>query len=216
MDFIKNGINYPNIRRCKNILFKKTTLCKESWQYIKKQNFSFVVNPITIEEQIITLPYLSDHQSLYDSKRDFSTKAIYILLIRQLKYLISLHKKGIIHGDIFSLNIMVDEVLNLKLIDFDYSIVKGKIPEENIYFYDEISNEEKIELTKKNDIKDTLLTYLYFLANNSFSDDIVDFIDFKALQIDENLKNKLKLFFEKGILPDDYFTSDFVILLEKS
>ncbi len=215
MKFKCNGVVYDNIKRENDVLIKKTTLSKRSWEYIQSQNLSFVLNPLEIKDAEIILPYLADYQNLCEIKRKFDEKTIYLMLIRQLKYIFILHKNGIIHGDIFSLNIMLNEVLNFKLIDFDYSIVNKEIPEENIYIDDGLSDDEIIRLTKFNDVKDTLITYLYYLINNRFSDEIVDYVDIDKTNLPTSLKEKIVNFFSNNDIPDDYFMPDFVRVLKK-
>lgn len=211
-----NGFEYTNIFVDGNKLIKKTNLSKEKWEYISKFHFDFLVNPIKIENNFITMPYLTYFKNLNNLNYKLNDKKIIILLIKTLKYLLLLHKNNIVHADIFSLNIMIDEVFKIKLIDFDYSIINNQIPEDNIYIYDGLDDETIINLTKRDDVKDTLLTYLYYIKNKQFIPDIVNQFNIDSLNLNYDLKIKINDFFENKLdIPEDYFITDLAKELTK-
>ena len=184
--YISKGIFYPRIfQKNKDTLVKFSPVLPEAWNLLQTKNLNFVNTPqkiehLTEEEKVkfpytsskIEIPYLRNYESLDDETitKHFDTEKILQLTKYNLSLLKKLHDEKIYHTDIHSKNIMIDKNLNLIFIDLDAMIIESYISEENMYFEDEISTEEKQEKSKITDKIDMLNVYLWYLKYGTFKE----------------------------------------------
>lgn len=76
--------------------------------------------------------------------KDLNTKEVLCLYKKMANLLKQMHNNGIIHSDINATNIMINEDLDIKFIDFDASIIDNYISRENIYSDENLSKNEII------------------------------------------------------------------------
>ena len=211
-----NGTNYENITILDDdTLLKKTSLPKKEWEAIKKLDFHFVVNPIKIMENTITMPYLRDYVSLSENKKTITELKIYQLLLKQMSYIQELEKNGIIHCDIHPNNILLSKTsTDMKLIDFDYSIVGDYISPESIYLEEGLSPEliklESLQMDKR----DCLGIFFTYLAEGKFFDSL-DYSDLSKCNIDKSIKTKINdiINYESEIEKEDFLKDELNYLI---
>ena len=151
-----------------------------------------------------------------NEKNNFSESLICFLAYQILKGLKYCHLNKIIHFDIKPQNILIDNALNVKIIDFsislDYSKIKAneiKLPIRGTYFYmaPEVINGEIIRVNDLNKIDlFSLGIILYNLAFNSFPFDLNN--KNKIIQKDMIINNENKYY-------SSHFIDFLMQLLEK-
>lgn len=153
---------------------------------------------------------LNQFKNKINEKNNFSESLICYLAYQILKGLKYCHLNKIIHFDLKPQNILIDNSLNVKLIDFsvslDYSKIKTneiKLPVRGTYFYmaPEVINSEIIPVTFLNKVDlFSLGIILYNLAFNSFP--------FYLNKNNERIKNDLIINNE-----NNYYSSHFIDFL---
>lgn len=206
--YISKGISYPRIfQKNKDTLVKFSPVLPEAWEILQTKNLKFVNTPqkiehLTTEEKTkfpytnskIELPYLKDYESLEDETitKNFETEKILQLLKHNLSLLKKLHNEKISHTDIHSKNIMIDKNLNLMFIDLDAMIIESYISEENMYFEDKISTEEKQEKSKITDKIDMLNVYLWYLKYGTFKEQFGELPTISSLMLPQDIKREIE------------------------
>lgn len=185
---IYNNEKYNNIyQQNTKSLLKISALPVEIWENFCNKNLKFVNNPTTFhaitqqekqkynirsneKHSIITLPYLKSYKTLYNTifSSSFTTKEILQLLKDNMRILEYIHDNKVTHGDINSNNIMINEHHNIEFIDFDAATVDEYISEENTFFDDKYSTEEKIKKTMYEDKLSLLVMYFSYLRFGNF------------------------------------------------
>ncbi len=215
----RHGYDYDRISVDNNNLIKKSVLSFESAKYMKSLDFDFILKPTEVIKtkngSLLVYPYLRHYKDLSEIKRKYSDKVILILLAKQLKFIQSLHKNNIIHSDIFPPNIMINDYLNMKIIDFDAAVINSTITEECIY--EDLDINTIIDKCILEDKTNTLSMYLFRLLNGYFKDEYEFDLNIDKLNIEPQIKYKFQqlLFKETKIDDDDYLFDEVRFLLKK-
>lgn len=211
---------YNNLIRKYNTILKYSFQSIEAWEKLCKKNLPYVNNPIRyeklsiIEKKIhkfciskIEIPYLKDYFMLYNNPfiKYLNDIEILTLLKQMLLSLQDMHKNGVYHGDIFSKNIMMDKEMNFSFIDLDASIIDNIISQDNTYYEDKVSLEEKKSMTIDDDKIGIVKMFLYYFINGNFNSGISYDINIKNLGLPHYLEREINWFINGSIDIDDYF-----------
>lgn len=224
--FIAHNTNYIRIiKKDDNTLIKYSPVSKYAWERIKEKNLKSLNTPIKIEnlskeerqnhwdlQTKIELPYLKHHETLEynQSLRGLTTKQLLLLIKEIIEKIKQMHKAEIYHTDLHSGNIMIDKK-DIKIIDLDAVLVSNYISPENIHEEDDISFEEKIRLSKKDDKISILNLLLYYLKNGTFKDQMNDFIDIQSLDFPKNIKKEILAYqLDRADINSDYYYEDII------
>ena len=162
------------------------------------------------KKSIITLPYLNDYKTLYQTKFEdiYTTKDILLLLKKNLEILKNIHQKGISHSDIQAHNIMINQNKDIEFIDFDSLIIDNYISDENVFLEDGDKLEEKIRKTKVMDKVDLFDLYFSYLATGNFKNNG----EFKIsdLQLKGIYRQAIYDFHNDKNMSEDYYYFDFI------
>lgn len=206
-----------------NSLLKFVVNDKYYWQAIKDKNISFVNSPIKIldisegqkskygRDCAVVLPYLKEYTSLRNSILIESFDTVDGLklmkeLFEKLKYI---HEHDLIHGDISSSNIMINDDKDVKFIDFENGIVDGMISFFNDWGCMTDNHENIVLFTKREDIYDMIELLSKFLCFGSFDQSLVTCQNgLKPLLLPKEIENILNhcLKSEENIPQGVYFT----------
>lgn len=224
--FIAHDTNYIRIiKKDDNTLIKYSPVSKYAWERIKEKNLKSLNTPIKIEtlskeerqnhwdlQTKIELPYLKHHETLEynQSLRGLTTKQLLLLIKEIIEKIKQMHKAEIYHTDLHSGNIMIDKK-DIKIIDLDAVLVSNYISPENIHEEDDISFEEKIRLSKKDDKISILNLLLYYLKKGTFKDQMNDFIDIQSLDFPKNIKKEILAYqLDRADINPDYYYEDII------
>lgn len=224
--FIAHDTNYIRIiKKDDNTLIKYSPVSKYAWERIKEKNLKSLNTQIKIEtlskeerqnhwdlQTKIELPYLKHHETLEynQSLRGLTTKQLLLLIKEIIEKIKQMHKAEIYHTDLHSGNIMIDKK-DIKIIDLDAVLVSNYISPENIHEEDDISFEEKIRLSKKDDKISILNLLLYYLKKGTFKDQMNDFIDIQSLDFPKNIKKEILAYqLDRADINPDYYYEDII------
>lgn len=227
-----DGFEYSNLlHKNEKELLKISALPAEVWKTFCDKNLKFANSPIeyrnlTEEEiekcnktlscirtyrSVITLPYLKDYKTLYDTVFDgtFTTKDILQLLKKNMNILKDIHKNEVTHGDIHTSNIMINQNHDIEFIDFDSGTVNKYISEENHFIFDffEHTTKEQIKATLCDDKISLLVIYLSYLSRGHFKKDQVLTDD---LSFDKTHRKALQDIMKEKDTNDNYYYLDFI------
>lgn len=225
--FISQAGYYPRIfQENPNTLIKFSSVVPEAWKLLQTKKISFINTPqkieyLTEEEKLnfpncnskIELPYLKNYISLDEEKitKNFNTEKILKHSKSNLSLLKKLHDENISHADIHSKNIMIDKDLNIIFIDLDAMIIESYVSEENVYFEDTISIEEKQEKSKINDKVDMLNIYLWYLKYGTFKDQFGEMPDIYNLMLPQEIQREIESYQLSFQEPsDNYYFEDII------
>lgn len=210
-----NGIIYENIKILdKDILIKETSLPEKQWKKIQSLDLDFIVKPTEVTGNIIKMKYLREYESLSASNQRFNDIEIYKLLSKQLQYIKLLEENKVIHCDMHPNNILVCKKNDdIKLIDFDYSIVDDYIPEDSIFIDDGFSSSEIKRLSLEMDKRDCLGIFFTYLVDGQFPDGL-DYASLDKYNMDTSIKKKIDGIINNdgSIEKDDYLTDEIKFL----
>ena len=217
-NLVYNNDKYSNIfEYSPKVLMKYSRLPIYNWQILVSKNLKYLNIPIEVNElskdeenkfrdykSKVFLPKLIGFQTLFNETytQNLSTKDILLLLRKNLIILRYLHKNGVIHGDLFSHNIMINSDLELCLIDFDASIIDSNIPEENVYYEELILDKSKISLTRAGDKTDILDLYMYYLIHGDFKKGDIEISDISKLGLKKDLEKEIQAYVSRDTKPN--------------
>ena len=123
----------------------------------------------------------------------------------------SMHRKQVFHTDLFGDNIMINRDFDIKFIDLDQMIVDKFISEENVFFEDDITFNEKKSLSRIQDKVDILNLYMYYLINGNFKKSISINSNVNTLDIPNNIKKEINAYIIGDIEPtSNYYFIDII------
>ncbi len=207
-------------------LIKYSSIEVNAWKILQDKNLNFINKPISVFEldseeknsfpyckSKIYLPILTDYKTLIDSPymKGLDTKEVLCLYKKMATLLKKMHNSEIIHSDINATNIMINEDLDIKFIDFDASIIDSYISRENIYLDENFSKSEIIINSIVDDKIELLIMFLYYLANGYFEFNEDRYINFSSLNLNNNIIKELRAYISGKIKPiNDYYFEDIV------
>lgn len=217
-NLIYNNDKYSKIFEYKpDVLIKYSRLDVSSWKKLASKNLQYLNLPIEIAKlsneeyskfkyckSKVYLPKLINYETLFNENytKNLSTREILLLLRKNLLIIKYLHKNGVIHGDLFSHNIMINKDLDLCLIDFDASIIDNVISEENVYYEDLVLDKTKISLTRACDKTDILDLYMYYLIYGNFKKGEIERTDVTKLGLSNALEKEIMAYINHDIRPN--------------
>lgn len=229
-NIVYNGDKYSNIFKLDdNTLLKYSEQNKDNWKYLieHKKELPFLNIPTKVEDldeiektiyetscdskTKIYLPYLKDYNTLFNEiiTKNFYTSDILKLIKRILILIKDMHNKKVIHSDLHSNNIMINEDLDIALIDLDLSIINNNPSKSNPYFEDE-QIENMIKYSKRDDKIDILNLLLYYLINSNFKKNDLHNVNIKDIMLPDNILNEFKNILNTENVSDDYYFIDLI------
>lgn len=189
------------------------------WETMMRKNIPFINNPIQVfdldeddkenygRDSAIIIPYLSGYKSLFNfgSLKNMSTHDTLILLKDLFQKLELVHQHEIIHGDISASNILINDNLDLKLIDFENGIVDDMISWFNEWFDCKMELSKVKKASKVSDVHESLRLLISALIANDFCHENLIGIDY--LEFPREIKSILSACYndEENIHEDYYF-----------
>ena len=209
-----------------NFLIKYSMIPKEVWMSLLSKNIDFINNPLKIaklkEQELkyfpnykskILLPFLNGYETLTKEQftKNFNTEDILKQLRDILLKIRSMHRKQVFHTDLFGDNIMINRDFDIKFIDLDQMIIDKYISEENVFFEDDITFNEKKSLSRIQDKVDILNLYMYYLINGNFKKSISINSNVNTLDIPNNIKKEINAYIIGDIEPtSNYYFIDII------
>ena len=231
-NIVHNEVTYSRLyQKNENELLKISALPAEIWKQFCSKNLKHVNNPTNyrilteaekqkyqvtkIYKSIITLPYLKEYQTLYDTvfEPEFTTTEILTLLRENLLILKNIHDHDIYHGDIHPGNIMINKKHELQFIDFDSAIVGECVSPENSLYDDDMTIEEQKAQIRLEDKLDVLTNYFSYLSYGDFTNQ--QNISITGLSLDRTHRKALKDILEQTNVEENYYYIDFIESLIK-
>ena len=226
-NLIYNGDKYDRIfLKDKSILIKYSMIPSNIWKIVQNKNLDFLNIPTDIFElkkedlkqfpnykSKIYLPNLYEYETLFNEKftENLNTEEILKQLRDVLLKIKRMHELEVIHTDLFSDNIMIDKNFDIKFIDLDQMIVDNFISEENIFFEDDISFEEKKKLSIIQDKVDILNLYMYYLIRGNFKKSISLDSDVSKIYMPKNISDEINAYINGFIEPStNYYFIDMI------
>ena len=122
-----------------------------------------------------------------------------------------MHRIQVFHTDLFGDNIMINRDFDIKFIDLDQMIIDKYISEENVFFEDDITFNEKKSLSRIQDKVDILNLYMYYLINGNFKKSISINSNVNTLDIPNNIKKEINAYIIGDIEPtSNYYFIDII------
>ncbi len=203
-----------------------------AWNLFKDKNLSFVNIPkdvyklndneknnqlfINCKSKIV-LPVLKGYKTLdteqftcYISDEEFLK-----LWKRNILLLKEMHNSDIIHGDIYSKNIMINNDLDIQFIDFDALIIENMVSNEHCFDEEHYSIDSIKQYGRYEDKTSLMGMYLSYLCYGKFSSNIVALDNFFSnlhfLGFSEEMEMELISYIikDKKII-DNYYFEDMV------
>lgn len=179
---------------------------------------------------LYSMPYFSTFKTLdhFDEfEKNFSDKEILIFFRNILEKVQEMHTKGLASGDMYAGNIMVDENLDYRFIDFDYATTSnflGKMVNCGPLFLDfynsktitsHYSLEQQIALSDKMSILNMILKCM-LTGTVMQTRELQIPSNLKKLELANPVDRKMRLLFEKKELvkTDDYFLEELDTLIK--
>ena len=193
----------------KDFLIKYSMIPKEVWECLLSKNIDFLNNPIKIahlkEQELkhfpnykskILLPFLNGYETLTNEEftKNLNTEDILKQLREILLKIKNMHKKQVFHTDLFGDNIMINTDFDIKFIDLDQMIVDKYISEENVFYEDDITFNEKKSLSRIQDKVDILNIYMYYLINGNFKKSISIDSNVNVLGMPDNIEKEINAY----------------------
>lgn len=229
-NIVYNGDKYSNIFKLDdNTLLKYSEQNKENWKYLieHKKELPFLNIPTKVEdlddtEKIIYefsynsktkihLPYLKDYSTLFNETitKNFNTEDILKLIKKILIMIKEMHTKKVIHSDLHSNNIMINENLDIAFIDLDLSIINNNPSKSNFYLAYE-ALEEAIIHSKNDDKIDILNLLLHYLMNANFKKNNLYNEIIKDIMLPDNILREFKNILSTENVSNDYYFIDLI------
>ncbi len=225
---------YYNVFVYSDDLLKKYSAIEANiWNKLKEKNLPFVNAPskaskLNEENQkklpgyksVIYLPFLKNYETLENGKTTdkLDTKSLLEIFKDSMEKLKELHRSGICHCDIHGRNIMINENLDIKFIDFESMIIDFYVPKEPLFLLNSnLNSEEIIKKAKNKDKIDMLKIFIWYLQNGTFNNQLFGEISsIENLEFDKSIKKELEnvLFTLQGV-KDDYYFLDIIDYLQK-
>lgn len=179
---------------------------------------------------LYSMPYFSSFATLDNFKNienKFSDKEILIFYKNIIEKVEEMHKKGLASGDIYASNIMIDENLDYRFIDFDYAStekIDGYMLCCGPLFLDNYNKKvldsnysviSQVELSDKMNLWNMILNCM--LLGNFYNFRYIDRpYDFSAFNMPVTVEKKLSDIFNLVELPktDDYFLEELDALIK--
>ena len=203
-----NNRIYSNIFiKNKNILTKYSSLNGYIWKALCSKPLDFICKPKTFRSyekgfkyldttyySIVEFKLLDGYKTLYSDTytNDMTDSQILKLLYKNMLMLKKMHECGVIHSDICSKNIMINKNYDIKIIDFDNSVVDDFCSIDNNFNNFSNSLSRIKELSIEQDKKDLMKMYLYRVIYGSFSGECVENIDNDYKQVMMELINTIR------------------------
>lgn len=223
--FIYNKEVYERLFKKGNVIIKYSIQSLNAWNILMCKNLPFLNIPkscqhLSEEEQLehstceckIELPFLNDYFTLYhmDFMHIFDSEQVLNLLRRMLISLKEMHEANVYHGDLFSKNIMINKQLDYSFIDLDAAIIENIIGQENTYFEDEISLDEKKLYTQNDDKFGLFFLFLYYFIHGNFTVGVDYEVDLDKLHMPKFIIDEINYCKKRKIIDSDYYFEDIV------
>ena len=230
--------NYSNIKILDDDTLIKRTIYGDSifLKELSKIKINKVVTPINVYRIIhttcylYTMTYYKKFQTLdhFDEfEKNFSDKEILIFFRNILEKVQEMHTKGLASGDMYAGNIMIDENLDYRFIDFDYATTSnflGKMVNCGPLFLDfynsktitsHYSLEQQIALSDKMSILNMILKCM-LTGTVMQTRELQIPSNLKKLELANPVDRKMRLLFEEKALvkTDDYFLEELDTLIK--
>lgn len=226
-NLIYNGDEYNRIFVGDNqVLIKYSMIPMNIWIMLKNKKIDFINTPLEmfnlekkekqsfpLYESKIILPYLIEYKTLYNE--NYTNLLNTEQMLKQLKEILLkikyMHTKNIFHTDLFADNIMINKNFDIIFIDLDQMIIDEFISEENVFYLDDISFEEKKKMSRTQDKVDILNLYMYYLINGDFRKNISFDTDVTKTNMPINIKKEIDAYILGKIEPlDNYYFIDII------
>lgn len=225
---IYHGYEYRILKQDENTLLKLSTPPPEIWEKFVEKNLSHVNNPIQYRKampndlelfncqnsrvaykSVITLPYLTGYKALYDTTfpNTYTTKDILEICKKNLLILQEIHKKNVCHGDLCSVNIMINEKDDIQFIDFDALLIDDYLSPENTTFSNERGDLFQPAITADKEAIFSL--YISYLAYGNFKFSFRRF-NYDELNFTKPYQKAVEEVYKNGETPIDYYYIDFI------
>lgn len=225
---IYHGLEYRILKQDENTLLKLSTPPPEVWEKFVEKNISHVNNPIQYRSSepndlelfdckgrkkryrsVITLPFLTGYKTLYDTifPDTYTTKDILKICKNNLLILQEIHQKHVCHGDLYSVNIMINEEDDLQFIDFDALLIDDYLSPENTTFPNEKGDYFYPAVTADKEALFSL--YISYLTYGNFKF-LSDHLNYDALGFNKQYQEAIEEVYKNGETPIDYYYIDFI------
>lgn len=214
---------YSNLFKNGNYILKYSSQGVSAWTSLSKKDLPFLNLPLAYfelseSEKIkypnssskIYLPYLNGFYTLYGNNNSIDAKDILLLFKKMLQLAKKMHSDNVYHGDMHSMNIMINNNLDISFIDLDASIVDDIISDENVYFEDLIPLEDKKLMTMADDKLGIFNLLLYYFVNGNFNASVDYYIDFRKLKLSKSLCKEVMSYSEGNGPSQNYYFLDII------